>query len=1029
MSRKPCTVNRNPYIVSRKPFAVNHGPKSKARLRITDYGLPITDYRLRITLYALLLLAFTLRLHGLESQSIWWDEGISLNLARSPLPAILADRLNNIHPPLYFILLKGWVALTGLNAFSARYFSVLASLLQVAAVYAICRRWFRKPYAVNRNPKPEARLPITDTGYRIPDYRLRTTPLLAAFLVTISPLSVIYAQEIRVYALLPLATLALLAITWEIRDWRLEINRESPISNLQSPITFWLIFALVEWFALHLHYVMLFPVVYVSGWLLLAFLKERRWRDLRRLVVTQVAVGLACLPWFVAVLRNWTAVQAEANAGTYLAEPAPLDFLLQQVWVFHHTGLTGALARPGVWELAALLLAVTAVLTLLRLAVNRDLYSVNRDPYSVNGDPITHHASRITDHGLRITDYRLPRLLLQWLLPLSGALLVWTVRSFSHPRYIAFAAITFIPLAAYLMAPGAAARNRALRVVERLLAVALFLLLVILSLVGLRLYFFDPQMAKDDMRGAAAYLEETLTAVDLIIVPDAGWAFPFEYEGDTAVVMPHLSDSEGVWARLAEWTAVPNRRIALVSAASGLAQGPAAVRFALEQAGSLLETRPFDGLLVQIYEIHQPVTPPVWTPLDIWFGPLQLTGVWVEPTAAADTAVTLALRWQINQPSPDRHTAVLSLLNAGGLPLVQWDELLLAGDGRPTDLWAAGQVVTTTHVLPLPWGTQPQPVTLRLGVNGRQPDGVTGLVEARNAAGQPQGVAVNLPQGVAILPANRPGGNPYGLLPGLPRLSEAVPVADGLWLTAVGQDRGQVGGGQALRVSLEWQATSPLPAWQPGLQLAQNGQVLAEIPVLAQFPTDQWRAGEVVLEHHALAVPAGVERGTAVLLLMLDGQQIPIGQVEIIPSDHNFVPPILQTPLDATFGEVARLVGFDAPTQVMAGEPIPLTLYWQAVGEDVPVAYTVFVHLLAADGRLIGQHDAPPATGERPTTGWISGEYITDPHTITFREPDYTGPAQIAVGLYDPATGTRLILVGGADRVVLPGIVEVSGGQ
>ncbi len=1010
MSRDPSPVTRHPYTVNREPQSDDRLRTTDDRLRITDYRLPITHHASRITLLTLLLLAFALRLHALEVQSIWWDEGISLNLARSSLLTLLADRLNNIHPPLYFILLKGWVALTGLNTFSARYFSALASLLQVAAVYAVCRRWFRHPYPVTRHPKPTHRLQITD--YRLPFAANRSllTPLLAACLVAISPLSVIYAQEARVYALLPLATLALLAITWEIRDWKLEINRESPISQSPNlPISYWLTFAFVEWFALHLHYVMLFPVVYVSGWLLLAFVRERRWQDLRRFLVTQAAVGLACLPWFTAVLRNWTAVQAEANAGTYLAEPAPLGFLLQQVWVFHHTGLTGALARPGVWELAALLLLVTAVLILLRL-------TVTRNPYAVNRDPITHHASRITHH--------LFRLLLQWLLPLSGALLVWTVRSFSHPRYIAFAAISFIPLAAFLIVPGVITSNRAIRIVERVLAGALLLLLLILSGVGLALYFGDPQMAKDDMRGAADYLEQTLTADDLIIVPDAGWAFPFEYEGDTAVVMPQLSDGE-VWARLGEWTAVPQRRIALVSAPTGLAQGPAMVRFALEEAGVLVETRPFDGLLVQIYEINQPAAPPEWTPPDAWFGPLQLTGVWVE--SEADTAVTLALRWQLHQPLDDRDTAVLELLNADGLPLAQWDEMLLAGDGRPTELWTVGEVVTTSHVLPLPWGTLPQPVTLRLGVNGREPDGTSSPVEVRHAAGQPGGIFLALPTVITVQPPDPPGSNPYGLSPELPRLPEPVAVTDGLWLTAVGQDRGQVGGGQVLRISLEWQATSRLPDLQPQLQLAQNGQVLAETPVFTQFPTGQWRAGEVVLEHHLLAVPAGVEDGTAVLLLTLDGQQIPIGQVDIIASDHNFTPPTPQMPLDAAFGGVARLVGFDAPTQVVTGEAFPLTLYWQAGGDNVPVAYTVFAHLLAADGRLIGQHDAPPANGERPTTGWIAGEYITDPHTITFREPDYTGPAQIAVGLYDPTTGTRLTLADGADRVVLPGVVEVIG--
>ena len=120
-------------------------------------------------LLLLLLAAFGLRLFRLDAQSIWWDEGISLHLATAGMAEIIANRVVNIHPPLYFVALKGWAALAGATVFSGRYLSVLASLLQVAAVYALCRRWF--------NP---------------------TTAGVAAVLVALAPLSVIYGQEIRV---------------------------------------------------------------------------------------------------------------------------------------------------------------------------------------------------------------------------------------------------------------------------------------------------------------------------------------------------------------------------------------------------------------------------------------------------------------------------------------------------------------------------------------------------------------------------------------------------------------------------------------------------------------------------------------------------------------------------------------------------------------------------------------------------------------------------------------------------------------
>ncbi|MBW7958686.1 MAG: hypothetical protein H3C69_03930, partial [Candidatus Promineofilum sp.] len=93
----------------------------------------ITGKRLHLSLglmVGLLLLAFALRLLRLDYQSLWWDEGISLHLATSGFGEIIRDRLDNIHPPLYFFILKGWLALVGVSPFTGRYLSTLASLTQ-----------------------------------------------------------------------------------------------------------------------------------------------------------------------------------------------------------------------------------------------------------------------------------------------------------------------------------------------------------------------------------------------------------------------------------------------------------------------------------------------------------------------------------------------------------------------------------------------------------------------------------------------------------------------------------------------------------------------------------------------------------------------------------------------------------------------------------------------------------------------------------------------------------------------------------
>ncbi len=122
-------------------------------------------------------------------------------------------------------------------------------------------------------------------------------------------------------------------------------------------------------------------------------------------------------------------------------------------------------------------------------------------------------------------------------------------------------------------------------------------------------------------------------------------------------------------------------------------------------------------------------------------------------------------------------------------------------------------------------------------------------------------------------------------------------------------------------------------------------------------------------------------------------------------------PPQPEHPLDATLGEVARLVGYDLGDEaVTPGGTLPLTLHWQALGAtDRP--YTVFVHLVDEAGNIRGYGDGEPGGGQFPTTGWLAGEYLADAHTVNIAADAPPGMYRLEVGLYDPATGARLLTV------------------
>jgi mannosyltransferase len=128
-----------------------------------------------IPLVLILLLAAGLRWHHVDTQSLWNDEGSSVVQARRTLPEIAANAARDIHPPGYYGLLAGWRALTGERELALRSFSVLVSVLSVAAVAALGRL-----------------LGGTVMG------------CCAALIVSLNTFHIYYAQEARMYALLGL---------------------------------------------------------------------------------------------------------------------------------------------------------------------------------------------------------------------------------------------------------------------------------------------------------------------------------------------------------------------------------------------------------------------------------------------------------------------------------------------------------------------------------------------------------------------------------------------------------------------------------------------------------------------------------------------------------------------------------------------------------------------------------------------------------------------------------------------------------
>lgn len=136
--------------------------------------------RSRLVLFGILAVGTILRFALLGRNSLWSDEAFTVWVVRHDWWSLLSTvRTDDLHPPLYYLLTKAWVRITGVGEAALRFPSASLSLLAVLLTYALMRR-----------------------------ISSEAVSLLSALLVCVSPLQIMAGQEARMYALLGVLVLA-----------------------------------------------------------------------------------------------------------------------------------------------------------------------------------------------------------------------------------------------------------------------------------------------------------------------------------------------------------------------------------------------------------------------------------------------------------------------------------------------------------------------------------------------------------------------------------------------------------------------------------------------------------------------------------------------------------------------------------------------------------------------------------------------------------------------------------------------------
>lgn len=219
-----------------------------------------------VGLAAALAVGLAVRLANLRAEPFWGDEILSLDIAAHFATAkemlrYLAEV--EFHPPLYYVLIRPWVAMFGAGEAAVRSLSVLAGLGVIAAVHAGAMRMFRSPAAAN----------------------------IAALVAALMPMQIEFGQEARPYALVALCGTVAAVALWEfLRNGGRAAQAAYIIASAAG---------------LYLHYSYAFVIAATAAWWLFELMLEKRavrGRAFLRWLVAHATVFILFYPWLEPLL-------------------------------------------------------------------------------------------------------------------------------------------------------------------------------------------------------------------------------------------------------------------------------------------------------------------------------------------------------------------------------------------------------------------------------------------------------------------------------------------------------------------------------------------------------------------------------------------------------------------------------------------------------------------------------------------------------------------------------------------------------
>ncbi len=966
----------------------------------------LTTFKLRPASWVLffVLIGFSLRVQALSYQPLWGDEGWSFYLAGQTLPQLIVLTAIDIHPPLYYILLKSWFAVVGLGPETARFFSVIVGTSLIPAVGVTGQRLFN-----------------------------RSVGMVAAALTAVMPLAVYYSQEVRMYGLVTLlgvlsvyCLVRVLSEEWPLLQYQRKSDKHEHVilnevraknlhdkplkqgkaiphgnssyhdTDLGRRMTSgnslpWLAgYIITATAALYTMYYAAFLLLFQGLYVLFIYMRQPR--QLLRRLPPFVIIGLLYLPWPIYIAKRLlTYIDNKKEVEAYL--PLNLWQFFSRYFSAFSAGHINEIVPTYSW-----VAWLGIILIIIGLVVAKSKWRL--------------------------------LLILYMSVPMLVVFIINLLYPFTPP-YFERTLLLVAPAIWLFMAVALVWLWQQQRVLASIAAGGLGLTIVI----SLTVFYSIPRYPDEDYRPLLKEVAARATAEDTLL-GSYQWQLGL-YQAYLPLPRPRLFAVPG-WGQ--GWAADAGNAPQLAADLTDIfAQSPRLWFPAYQASGHIWE----DEAEAAIAQLGHPA-------LLTWYSPqtkltlaaaaqtpqqtvpstkfenlllLQSAQVGGQEYQAGRDIIPITLQWQKQGNLIDEYRVNLRLIDAAGRTWATRDSHPQAGQTHFADL-NSGDTLTDKHGLLTPAGAPPG--SYRLMLSTRQVD-TNHPLDVVDEVGQPLGAELYLADITLTTPDPLLG---VDALPVQVELNDEADFAQQLQLVGYSLGQGPFKSGETMPLILFWQALADkLGPLQVQVELKDaTGQTVITYQQAPIWPTTEWSHKIFLRDPHDVLLPPTLPPGQYQLsvsvvapkqgrLPVAGEDSVRLTTVTTIDRPHNFEPPTPQSTLNFNFNNQALLMGLDLPQpQVVSGEIVDLTLYWQVLS---PLArnWTVFVHLLDNQGQIVSQQDQIPGRGQFPTTGWLPQEYLVDLYALPIPADTPTGHYILKIGLYDAHDFSLLPLVEGNDII------------